>query len=137
MASTKQSAERFKVLAADARLAIIERLKDGPTSVTELAGALGISQPAVSQHLRVLKAAGLVEDRKDGYWVYYSLSPGRLMDYKRSLDEVCLCGCDCCAPEEITVLEAYKAQLEAELARVEQQLAQLQKGDESSVLALS
>jgi len=127
MQSTKESAERFKVLAARARLAIIEHLKGGPTSVTELAETLGVSQPAVSQHLRVLKAAGLVEDRKDGYWVYYSLSPGRLMTYKRQLDEVCLCGCASCAPSEVVALEAYQAQLEEELAQVKQRLAQLQK----------
>lgn len=127
MNSTKQSAERFKVLAADARLAIIEQLKEGPKSVTELAEGLGISQPAVSQHLRVLKAAGLVEDRKDGYWVYYSLRPGRLIDYKRALDEVCLCGCECCAPAEVAALEAYQAQLEEELAQIKQRLAELRK----------
>lgn len=131
MNSTKQSAERFKVLAADARLAIIEQLKEGPKSVTDLAEGLGISQPAVSQHLRVLKAAGLVEDRKDGYWVYYSLSPGRLMDYKRILDEVCLCGCECCASAEVAALEAYKVQLEEELARVEQHLERLRRAGES------
>ncbi len=127
MNTTRQSAERFKVLTADARLAIIEQLKEGPKSVTELAEGLGISQPAVSQHLRVLKAAGLVEDRKEGYWVYYSLRPGRLMDYKRVLDEVCLCGCQYCAPTEIAALEAYKAQLEEELARVTQRLAEPRK----------
>ncbi len=127
MDPTKQSAARFKVLAADARLAIIGQLKRGPQSVTELAEALGISQPAVSQHLRVLKSAGLVEDRKDGYWVYYSLSPGRLMTYKRQLDELCLCGCESCAPAEIAALEAYKAELEKELNRVRGHLVELQK----------
>lgn len=122
MGSAKQNAEKFKVLAADSRLAIVERLKAGPQTVTALAIALGISQPAVSQHLRVLKAAGLVEDQKDGSWVYYSLQPGQLVEYQRDLAEACLCGCECCAPGEVEALEAYKAQLEAELAQVKQRL---------------
>ena len=45
---------------------IFESLKSGPRSVGELAEGLPVSRPAVSQHLRVLKAAGLVSDRKDG-----------------------------------------------------------------------
>jgi len=123
--STKENAERFKVLAADVRLAIIEQLKTGPHSVTDLTEALDVSQPAVSQHLRVLKAAGLVEDRKDGYWVYYSLSPGQLMTYKRQLDAVCLCGCESCAPAERKVLEAYATELAKELLWVQVRLAAL------------
>lgn len=125
MGSTKENAERFKVLAADVRLGIIEQLKNGPQSVTDLAEALGVSQPAISQHLRVLKAAGLVEDRKDGYWVYYSLSPGRLMTYKRQLDEVCMCGCESCAPAEQKALAAYATELEQELLRVQTRLIEL------------
>ncbi len=125
MGAAEQSAEKFKVLAASTRLAILEHLKAGPQSVTRLAEALGVSQPAVSQHLRVLKAAGLVTDQKDGYWVYYSLQPGQLMEYQRDLAEMCLCGCECCAPAEAEVLEAYKEQLEEELALIEQRLLEL------------
>lgn len=125
MGNSKQDATKFRVLAADARLAIIERLKAGSQTVTELAEAVGMSQPAVSQHLRVLKSAGLVEDRKEGYWVHYSLLPGKLIEYQRELAEVCLCGCDCCAPSEITALETYEAQLEAELTQIKQRLKDL------------
>ncbi len=48
------------------RRAIFERLADGPRSVGELARGLPVSRPAVSQHLKVLKDAGLVNDRPDG-----------------------------------------------------------------------
>lgn len=122
---TKQTAERFKVFSAGARLAIIELLKLGPKKVTEIAQALGASQPAVSQHLKVLKAAGLVTDRKDGYWVSYSLNHPRLLEYKRELEGVCRCGCECCAPSERSLLKEYKKELEEELKRVERQMAEL------------
>lgn len=123
---TKETAERFKVLSAGARLAILELLKHGPMKVTEITQALGASQPAVSQHLKVLKAAGLVTDRKEGYWVSYALNHARLLEYKRELERVCRCGCEGCASSERLVLEEYKTELEEELKRVEQQLAELE-----------
>ncbi len=123
---TKETAERFKVLSAGARLAILELLKHGPMKVTEIAQALKASQPAVSQHLKVLKAAGLVTDEKEGYWVSYALNHARLLEYKRELEGVCCCGCEGCAPAERSVLKAYKKELEKELRRVERQLAELE-----------
>ncbi|MFI6171271.1 ArsR/SmtB family transcription factor [Nocardia sp. NPDC051052] len=55
----------FQVLGEPSRLAILEVLREGERPVGELVGRLGISQPAVSKHLRVLKEAGLVEVRVD------------------------------------------------------------------------
>jgi DNA-binding transcriptional ArsR family regulator len=57
------------------RLAIPERLVDRPQAVAELARALPVSRPAVSQHLRVLKDAGLVADRADGNRRIYRVDP--------------------------------------------------------------
>ena len=57
------------------RRAIFERLADGPRSVSELADGLPVSRPAVSQHLKVLKDAGLVVDRPDGTRRLYRLNP--------------------------------------------------------------
>jgi DNA-binding transcriptional ArsR family regulator len=57
------------------RRAIFERLARGPCSVGELAGELPVSRPAVSQHLRVLKDAGLVFDRAEGTRRLYQLDP--------------------------------------------------------------
>lgn len=56
------------------RRAIFERLADGPRSVGELAGGLPVSRPAVSQHLKVLKEAGLVSDRPDGNRRLYQIN---------------------------------------------------------------
>jgi DNA-binding transcriptional ArsR family regulator len=66
------------------RRSIFESLKSGPRSVGELAEGLPVSRPAVSQHLRVLKAAGLVSDRKDGTRRMYRIEPdglARVRDY--------------------------------------------------------
>jgi DNA-binding transcriptional ArsR family regulator len=74
------------------RRAIFEQLRTGPRSVGELAGSLPVSRPAVSQHLRVLRAAGLVFDRKDGTRRVYRVAPegvAELRDYVNGFwDEV-------------------------------------------------
>jgi DNA-binding transcriptional ArsR family regulator len=60
------------------RREIFEALRGGPRSVGELAADLPVSRPAVSQHLRVLKQAGLVSDRKQGTRRLYRVEPGGL-----------------------------------------------------------
>jgi DNA-binding transcriptional ArsR family regulator len=60
------------------RRAILELLREGPRPVGELAGALPVSRPAVSQHLAVLKAAGLVADRPAGRRRLYAVDPAGL-----------------------------------------------------------
>ncbi|MFZ3091099.1 MAG: metalloregulator ArsR/SmtB family transcription factor [Nitrospirota bacterium] len=89
----KKAAELFKILSVDKRIEIIELLKKEPMSVNALAEALGITQSAVSQHLRVLKAAGLVEAERQGYWIYYSLNRDALEKCRQRLNRVCTCGC--------------------------------------------
>jgi DNA-binding transcriptional ArsR family regulator len=71
-------------LADPTRRAIFERIADQPTSVGELARVVPVSRPAVSQHLRVLKRAGLVIDRQVGARRIYELNPdgvGSLLAY--------------------------------------------------------
>jgi DNA-binding transcriptional ArsR family regulator len=66
------------------RRAIFEQLREGPRAVGEIADALPVSRPAVSQHLRVLKEAGLVTERRDGTRRLYRIDPdgvGELRDY--------------------------------------------------------
>jgi DNA-binding transcriptional ArsR family regulator len=66
------------------RRAIFERLRAKPLSVGEIADGLPVSRPAVSQHLRVLKEAGLVTERRNGTRRLYRLDPdgvGELRDY--------------------------------------------------------
>ena len=58
----------FKALADRNRLRIIKILQERPLCVCEIREVLGISQPAVSRHLNILKNAGLIEDEKDGVW---------------------------------------------------------------------
>jgi DNA-binding transcriptional ArsR family regulator len=66
----------FKALADPTRRAIFERLaRDGAQTVRALTDRAGVSQPAVSKHLRVLKQARLVNDRRDGRETHYSAEP--------------------------------------------------------------
>jgi DNA-binding transcriptional ArsR family regulator len=65
----------FRALSDPTRRAVYERLSGGERSVVELTTGLGVSQPAVSQHLAALKAAGLVGERRDGRRVYYRIEP--------------------------------------------------------------
>ena len=74
----------FTALADPTRRAIFERLAGGPRSVGELAADLPVSRPAVSQHLKVLKGAGLVDDRAQGTRRLYRIDPrgvGAMRDY--------------------------------------------------------
>ena len=69
-------AARFKALSDPARVAIVNRLAGaGEVCVCVFVDELGLSQPTVSHHLRVLREAGLVEARRRGTWGYYSLVP--------------------------------------------------------------
>ncbi|GMR04849.1 MAG: hypothetical protein BMS9Abin23_0763 [Thermodesulfobacteriota bacterium] len=89
----KEAADLFKILSVDKRIEIIEILKKRDMSVNVLAEAIGISQSAVSQHLRVLKAAGLVNDKRQGYRIYYSLNGEALEKCRQRLNRICTCGC--------------------------------------------
>jgi DNA-binding transcriptional ArsR family regulator len=68
------------------RRAIFERLKHGARAVGELARDLPVSRPAVSQHLRVLKEAGLVRDRRAGTRRLYELDPAGLDELRTYLE---------------------------------------------------
>jgi DNA-binding transcriptional ArsR family regulator len=70
------------------RRAIFERLAQGPRSVGELASELPVSRPAVSQHLRALKDAGLVVDRARGTRRIYQLSPDGVAGLRAYLDRI-------------------------------------------------
>ena len=74
------------VLADPTRRAIFERLADGPQAVGELAEHFPVSRPAVSQHLKVLKDAGLVTDRADGRRRLYAVDPRGIEDMREWLD---------------------------------------------------
>ncbi len=70
----------FKALSNETRLEIIKLLSERPLCVNALVNKTGISQPAMSQHLKVLENAGLVVGIKKGYWVHYELVNQRLQE---------------------------------------------------------
>ena len=72
---TERSVALFHALSDETRLEIIELLRKGERCVCELTDTLDAAQSRLSFHLRVLKDAGVVRDRKDGRWVYYELDP--------------------------------------------------------------
>ena len=67
-------AERFKALAEPARLKILNSLRDGEKSVSQLMEATGLGQANVSKHLQLLHGLGFVDRRKEGLYVHYSLA---------------------------------------------------------------
>jgi DNA-binding transcriptional ArsR family regulator len=69
------------------RRSVLEKLRSGPQSVGALADQLPVSRPAVSQHLKVLKEAGLVKDRAEGARRVYYIDPDGLGELRRWLDE--------------------------------------------------
>jgi ArsR family transcriptional regulator, arsenate/arsenite/antimonite-responsive transcriptional repressor len=75
----------MKALSDPNRLKILKMLQHRTLCVCEIQNALGISQPNVSNHLKVLENAGLVESDKDGLWVNYSPADGRTSPYVASL----------------------------------------------------
>jgi ArsR family transcriptional regulator len=70
----------FHALSDPTRLSILQRLRFGERCVCDLTDALDAAQSRLSFHLRVLKEAGLVTDRRDGRWMYYTLSPDALAE---------------------------------------------------------
>lgn len=68
----------FHALSDETRLQILERLRGGERCVCELTDALDAAQSRLSFHLKVLKEAGLVSDRRAGRWMYYTLNPEEL-----------------------------------------------------------
>ena len=81
-------AEALTALGDPTRRAIFERLADRPRAVGELARDLPVSRPAVSQHLKVLKEAGLVISRADGTRRIYQLDPDGLARVRAYLDRI-------------------------------------------------
>lgn len=70
------------------RMAIFQKLSRGPVAVNELASSLPVSRPAVSQHLRVLKDAGLVTDSKAGTRRLYQLDPAGVARLRAHFDQM-------------------------------------------------
>ena len=80
-------ANTLTALADPTRRSVFERLRSGPASVGELAAELPVSRPAVSQHLKALRMAGLVNDKPDGARRVYYIDPDGLGELRRWLDQ--------------------------------------------------
>ena len=79
-------ADAIQALGDPTRRTVFELLREGPRSVGDLARGLPVSRPAVSQHLRVLKQAGLVRERREGTRNYYSVNGDGLADLREYLE---------------------------------------------------
>ena len=80
-------AQALQALGDPTRRSVLEELRRGPRAVGEIAARLPVSRPAVSQHLRVLKEAGLVTERQDGTRRLYRVDPEGLADVRDYLEE--------------------------------------------------
>jgi len=128
----RKEAELFKVLGVESRIRIIDLLKQrGPLGVNEMAQILGITPSAVSQHLKILRHAGLVRNQRKGFWIPYEVDQTALEQCGEVISNVCRCGCeDSCRKADQTVNEEIGSRGEelAYLKKLEQQLEEeLQK----------
>ncbi len=84
----ERAAELFHALSDATRLEIVRLLSGGERCVCELTDTLDAAQSRLSFHLKVLKEAGLVTDRREGRWVYYALNPEAFVELDTLLDEL-------------------------------------------------
>lgn len=77
-----------RALSDPKRLCVVEKLADGERSVSDLSREVGCQVPNMSQHLAVLRAAGLVASRREGSTVLYRLADDRVLDAYRLLQQV-------------------------------------------------
>lgn len=80
------SIHAMDALADPTRRRILEKLRQGPCAVSEIAANLPVSRPAVSQHLKLLKETGLVTERREGTRHYFALAPGGLGELRAYVD---------------------------------------------------
>jgi ArsR family transcriptional regulator len=84
----KSVSEAFKVLGDPTRLEIVKMLVGKELCVCDILDAFPVSQPTISHHLKVLKYAGIVEDSRDGRWIYYRLNAAVLAEMMRVVGEL-------------------------------------------------
>src|SRR4030043_893335 len=131
--------EMFKALAVETRVRIIDLLKSkGPLGAKNIAELVGVTPAAVSQHLKILRQAGLVRSERKGYWIPYSIDEEALENCGHILSEVCTCGCkDACRytgkelrGSDAETLKKYERELLSELRAVRERIKEIrsQKG---------
>ncbi len=131
-------AELFKILGVETRIRIIEILKQkGPLGVNELSNTLGVTPSAVSQHLKILKHAGLVRSERKGYWIPYAINEEALEQCQAVLSKVCTCGCKGtvklreaelgAADDKLDLLKKWESELQRELNEVRCRIEELER----------
>lgn len=101
MGELRKIAEFYKALGDETRLTILDMLARQEMCACEIIAKLGMSQPAVSHHLKILRQAELVRDKKGGKWIYYSLN-------ERVFDSI--------FPNDAEVIESYAEPIKRKLA---------------------
>lgn len=86
--ATEEMLLKLSALADETRLRMINILRVGELCVCEIAETLGISQTKASRHLNILKTAGIVSDRRQAQWVYYSIVDGQPGFFYALLDDL-------------------------------------------------
>lgn len=130
--------DMFKALSAKTRVKILEALKNkGPLGAKKIAVIVGVTPAAVSQHLKVLKQAGLVSSERHGFRIPYQVDVEAMQNCQHKLVEVCACRPgDACGPPSVIMmrkrptlseLEAYRKRLEKELKAVNQRIEKLEQ----------
>ena len=132
---TTEPCELLKALAVDTRIRIVNLLKSkGALGTNQIAELLGVTPAAISQHLRVLKQAGLVQSQRKGYWIPHSLNEEAMERCRQVLNEVCTCGRVYSgdlgerdlSEASVAFLKEYEKKLETELALVRERLAEVE-----------
>lgn len=132
-----EASEMFKALAVETRVKILDILKSrGSMGAKGISDIIGITPAAVSQHLRILKQAGLVRSERQGYWIPYSINEEALEDCRKLLNEVCTCGCGCIdavgfrekglQSATLENLKDYEKELKGELKATRERISELE-----------
>jgi len=124
----------FRALSVGTRVRILEILKArGPLGAKGIASIVGVTPAAVSQHLKVLREAGLVSSERKGYFIPYSVDLSGLRRCSHSIVAVCACEPEAARPSrqgrsrdhDLDSLRKYKRELESELVAVRKKLARI------------
>jgi ArsR family transcriptional regulator len=126
----------FKALGVETRLKIFEIIKaEGPLGVKRIAEIVGITPAAVSQHVKILRQAGLVKSERNGYYIPYSVDEEAVDDCCGTMLRVCSChlhhhhGKNGCRNGDVQLetLREYERQIERELERVREKIKKVNK----------
>jgi ArsR family transcriptional regulator, arsenate/arsenite/antimonite-responsive transcriptional repressor len=130
-----ESFEMFKALAVETRVKILDLLKSqGALGAKEIGKLLCITPAAASQHLKILKQAGLVRSERQGYWIPYAINAEVLEKYRQRLTQVCTCGCQGTgnwkaqdlAKAGVEALKQYEKDLQDELRVLRERIKELE-----------